>query len=141
MDVCSQKNNTAAEQIAAKKISGGRVAVVERSDSDFKNTRTPPVEAHRLVVTYLLFPIQVCFPCNDHAQPATRTSHRSVCRHAQTTPSQPQLRRPYKAPMHFRGHRQPCEINSSIDIRRMAFRRERTENTAVRDSPAIGRLC
>jgi len=23
---------------------------------------------------------QVCFPCNDHAQPATPTSHRSVCR-------------------------------------------------------------
>jgi len=25
-------------------------------------------------VTYLQFPIQVCFPCNDHAQPATPTS-------------------------------------------------------------------
>jgi len=36
-------------------------------------TRTHPVEAHRPVVTYLQFPIQVCFPCNDHAQPATPT--------------------------------------------------------------------
>jgi len=34
------------------------------------NNRTPPVEAHRPVVTYLQFPTQVCFPCNDHAQPA-----------------------------------------------------------------------
>ena len=33
-------------------------------------TRTPPVEAHRPVVTYLQFPIQFCFLCNDHAQPA-----------------------------------------------------------------------
>jgi len=36
-------------------------------------TRKPPVEA-ALVVTYLQFPIQVCFPCNDHAQLATPTS-------------------------------------------------------------------
>jgi len=43
-------------------------------------TRTPPVEVHRPVVTYLQFPIQVCFPCNDHAQPGTRTLHHSVCR-------------------------------------------------------------
>jgi len=35
---------------------------------------TPPVEAHRPVVTYLQFPIQVCLPCNDAAQPATPTS-------------------------------------------------------------------
>jgi len=38
-------------------------------------TRTPPVEAHRPVVrpTYLQFPIQVCFLCSDHFQPATPT--------------------------------------------------------------------
>jgi len=33
-------------------------------------TRTPPVKEHQPVVTYLQFPIQVCFPCNDHVQPA-----------------------------------------------------------------------
>jgi len=77
-------------------------------------TRMPPVEAHRPVVTYLQFPIQVCFPCNDHAEPATQ-----VCLpcndHAETTPSQPQLRRPCKAPTSIT-HRQPCEINSIIGI-------------------------
>jgi len=36
-------------------------------------TITPPVEAAP-VVTYLRFPVQVCFPCSDHAQPATPTS-------------------------------------------------------------------
>ena len=41
-----------------------------RLEARFIETRTPPVEAHRPVVTYLQFPIQVCFPCNDHAQPA-----------------------------------------------------------------------
>ena len=41
-------------------------------------TRTPPVEAHRPVVTRLQFPLQVGFPCT-------------------TTPSQPQIRRPYRA--------------------------------------------
>ena len=43
-------------------------------------TRTTPVEAHRLVVTYLQaeFPIQVCFPCNDHAQPAAYKAPTSV---------------------------------------------------------------
>jgi len=40
--------------------------------------RTPPVEAHRSVVTYLQFPIQCAF-------------------RATTTPSQPQIRRPYMA--------------------------------------------
>ena len=39
-------------------------------------TRKPPVEA-ALIVTYLQFPIQVCFPYIgqpvDHAQPATPT--------------------------------------------------------------------
>ena len=34
------------------------------------STKTPPVEAHRPVITYLQFPIQVCFSV-DHAQPAT----------------------------------------------------------------------
>jgi len=34
------------------------------------HTRTPLVEAHRPVVTYLRFPIQVRFPRNYHAQPA-----------------------------------------------------------------------
>ena len=28
------------------------------------------VKAHQPVVTYLQFSIQVCFSCNDHAQPA-----------------------------------------------------------------------
>jgi len=41
---------------------------------------------------------QDCLPCNDHAQPATPTSHRSVYDHAQTTPSQPQIRRPLPSP-------------------------------------------
>jgi len=41
--------------------------------SALQNTRNPPVEA-ALIVTYLQFPIHVCFPCNDHAQPATPTS-------------------------------------------------------------------
>ena len=54
-------------------------------------TRTPPVEAHRPVVTYLQFPIQVCF------------SIRSVCRP-----------RPAKH-AHFR-RRHPCGLNSSIDF-------------------------
>ena len=44
----------------------------------FVFTRTPPVEAHRPVVTYLQFPIQVCFPCNDHAQPAADKAPTSV---------------------------------------------------------------
>ena len=35
--------------------------------------RKPPVEAV-LVVAYLQSPIQICFPFNDHAQPATPTS-------------------------------------------------------------------
>jgi len=41
-------------------------------------TGTPPVEAHRPVLTYLQFPIQVCFPCNDHAQPAADKALTSV---------------------------------------------------------------
>jgi len=40
--------------------------------------RTPPVEAHRPVLTYSQFPIQVCFPCNDHAQPAAYKAPTSV---------------------------------------------------------------
>jgi len=42
------------------------------------NTRTAPVEPHRPVVTNLQFPIQVCFPCNDHAQPAADKAPTSV---------------------------------------------------------------
>jgi len=42
-------------------------------------TRSPPVEAHRPVVTYLQLPIHICFPYNDHAQRATPTWHRGVC--------------------------------------------------------------
>jgi len=42
-------------------------------------TRMPAVEVHQPVVTYLQFPIQVCFPGNDHAQPAKRTWHHSMC--------------------------------------------------------------
>ena len=38
----------------------------------------PPFEAHRPVVTYLQFAIQVCFPCNDHAQPATYKAPTSI---------------------------------------------------------------
>ena len=41
-------------------------------------TRTPPVRAHRPIVTYLQFPIQVCFPRNDHAQPAAYKAPTSV---------------------------------------------------------------
>jgi len=57
------------EQILYEHTRHGPVSKI----SKFINTRTPPVEAHRPVVTYLQFPIQVCLPCNDHAQPATRT--------------------------------------------------------------------
>jgi len=40
----------------------------------FNRTETPPVEeAHRPVVTYLQFSIQVCFLSNHHVQPATPT--------------------------------------------------------------------
>ena len=55
---------------------------------------------------------QVCLPCKDHAQPAMPTSHRSVCRQAQTT-----LPAAAKAPIkgahfcHSLTHRQPCAIN------------------------------
>jgi len=66
-----------------------------RLEARFIETRTPPVEAHRPVVTYLQFPIQVCFPCNDHAQPA---ADKATIKGA-----------------HFR-HRQPCEINGSVDV-------------------------
>jgi len=56
----------------------------------FFQTRTPPVKAHRAVVTHLQFPIQVCFPWL------------SVCR-------------PHPASQaHFR-HRRPYGLNSSID--------------------------
>jgi len=54
-------------------------------------TRTPPVEAHRPVVTYLQFPIQVCSPWL------------SVCRPRPASHA------------HFR-HRHPYSLNSSIDI-------------------------
>ena len=37
--------------------------------------RPPPVEAHRPAVTYLQFPIQVCFPCNDHVHSAAEGAH------------------------------------------------------------------
>jgi len=33
----------------------------------------------KLLWSYLQFPIQVCFPCNDEDQPATPTWHGSVC--------------------------------------------------------------
>jgi len=54
-------------------------------------TRTPPVEAHQPVVTYLQFPIQVCF------------SILSVCRPRPASHA------------HFR-HRHPYGLNGSIDI-------------------------
>jgi len=53
-------------------------------------TRTPPVEAQRPVVTYLQFPIQVCF------------SILSVCRPRPDSHA------------HLR-HRHPCGLNSSSD--------------------------
>jgi len=65
------------------------------SCGDYSSTRTPPVEAHRPVVTYLQFSIQVCFSV-DHAQPATPTVIDN-----------------------FR-HRQPYGLNSSIDADIMA---------------------
>jgi len=39
----------------------------------FRQTRMPPVEA-ALVVTYLQFPIEVCFPCSVSPSP-TRLRH------------------------------------------------------------------
>jgi len=55
-------------------------------------------------VTYLQFPIQVCFPCNDIAQPATQR--------VSTTPTTPNQR-------HRHRHRHipelTCGFNSSID--------------------------
>jgi len=55
------------------------------------HTKTPPVEAQRPVVTYLEFPIQVCF--------SILIVYRSrPARHA-----------------HFR-HRHPCGLNSSVDV-------------------------
>jgi len=36
--------------------------------------RKPQASYCESAVTSLQFPIQVCFPCNDHAQPATPTA-------------------------------------------------------------------
>jgi len=36
------------------------------------------VKAHQPVVTYLQFSIQVCFSCNDHAQPAADKAPTSI---------------------------------------------------------------
>jgi len=74
----------------------GAENIEQCSRGDYSSyTRTPPVEAHRPVVTYLQFPIQVCFSV-DHAQPATPTVINN-----------------------FR-HRQPYGLNSSIDVDIMA---------------------
>ena len=37
------------------------------------NAICPKASYCQAAVTYLQFSIQVCFPCNDHAQPATPT--------------------------------------------------------------------
>ena len=67
----------------------------------------PPVKA-ALVVTYLQFPVQVCFPCSA-----------GPCRVSpSTTPSmqrQPVQRQPVDDAHRHRHHRQPCGFNNSID--------------------------
>jgi len=74
------------------------------SSLGISGTWVPPVEVYRPIVTYLQFPIPVCFLCNDHAQLATRTWHHIVL----TTPSQLQLRHPLSSLA------DNCEINSSM---------------------------
>ena len=61
-----------------------------------KNTRTPPVEVHRPITTYLQFPIQVCFPWLSVCQPRPDSQ------------------------AHF-PHRHPYGLNSSIDNAKMHF--------------------
>jgi len=61
-----------------------------------KNTRTPPVEVHRPIATYLQFPIHVCFPCL------------SVCRPRPDSQA------------HF-PHRHPYGLNSSTDNAKCIF--------------------
>jgi len=53
--------------------------------------RTPPVNGPQSTRTARCTQpaTQVCLQCKDHAQPATPTSHRSLCRRVQTTCSQP----------------------------------------------------
>jgi len=54
------------------------LTIVLHGQGKESSTRTPSVEAHRPAVTYLQFPIQVCFPwleaCVGHAQPDRPTS-------------------------------------------------------------------